>query len=176
MATLYSPTWYTGRPGPLPAMPAGRRPHLSNGATSTPSGFLPALPDSLGHPTSTRLRRPGLGRRGFANTLLRASMTVNKAFSSRGLTATVLPWVVGARGLVQEQAMHHALEYLEVQKTFWRPILENPKQFRRLFLPWLSCTESDSRHLHLSNLPLHLSHHRQSFVLELLEYHYSHTF
>ena len=89
MATLYPPTWYTARPGPLPAAPAGRRPHLSYGATSTPSGAHPSRPDGLGHPTSTRRRRPGRGRRGIINTLLRASTIFNKACSNRGLSRPV---------------------------------------------------------------------------------------
>ena len=80
MATLYPPSWYTARPGPLPAMPAGRRPHFSNEATSTPSGSLLARSDGLGDPTSTRRRRPGLGRRGSITTLSRAS-TIFRAFS-----------------------------------------------------------------------------------------------
>jgi hypothetical protein len=73
--------------GPQASFLHARRPRVphtspgaSNGATSTPSGFLPARPDGLGHPTLTRLRRPGLGRRGFTTTLLRAS-TIFKAFS-----------------------------------------------------------------------------------------------
>jgi ribonuclease HI len=46
-------------------------------------------------------------------------------YSDSGWSVKILPWVVGARGLVLEQAMHHALEYLEVPKTFWRPIIED---------------------------------------------------
>jgi ribonuclease HI len=46
-------------------------------------------------------------------------------YSDSGWSVKILPWVVGARGLVQEQAMHHALEYLEVPKTSWRPIIED---------------------------------------------------
>jgi hypothetical protein len=46
-------------------------------------------------------------------------------YSDSGWSVKILPWVVGARGLVQERVMHHALEYLEVPKTFWRPIIED---------------------------------------------------
>ena len=46
-------------------------------------------------------------------------------YSDSGWSVKILPWVVGARGLVLEQAMHHALEYIEVPKTFWRPIIED---------------------------------------------------
>ena len=47
-------------------------------------------------------------------------------YSDSGWSVNILPWVVGARGLVLEQAMHHALEYIDVPKAFWRPIIEDP--------------------------------------------------
>ena len=37
-------------------------------------------------------------------------------YSDSGWSVKILPWVVGARGLVLEQAMRHALEYIEVPK------------------------------------------------------------
>jgi hypothetical protein len=46
-------------------------------------------------------------------------------YSDSGWSVKILPWVVGARGLVQERTMHHALEYLEVPKQSWRPIIED---------------------------------------------------
>ena len=46
-------------------------------------------------------------------------------YSDSGWSVKILPWVVGARGLVLERAMHHALEYIDVPKTFWRPIIED---------------------------------------------------
>ena len=45
-------------------------------------------------------------------------------YSDSGWSVQILPWVVGARGLVQERYMHHALKYLEVPKKVWRPIIE----------------------------------------------------
>ena len=46
-------------------------------------------------------------------------------YSDSGWSVKILPWVVGARGLVQEKAMAHALEYLEVPKAVWSPIIED---------------------------------------------------
>ena len=46
-------------------------------------------------------------------------------YNDSGWSAKILPWVVGARGMVQERAMYHALEFIEVPKTFWRPIIED---------------------------------------------------
>jgi len=46
-------------------------------------------------------------------------------YSDSGWSVKILPWVVGARGLVQEKAMAQALEYLEVPKTVWRSIIED---------------------------------------------------
>ena len=46
-------------------------------------------------------------------------------YNDSGWSVKILPWVVGARGMVQERAMYHALEFIEVPKTFWRPIIED---------------------------------------------------
>jgi len=46
-------------------------------------------------------------------------------YSDSGWSVKILPWVVGARGLVQEKAMAQALEYLEVPKAVWRSIIED---------------------------------------------------
>ena len=55
-------------------------------------------------------------------------MVLSQKRSDSGWSVKILPWVVGARGLVLEQAMHHALEYIEIPKTFWRPIIEDTTQ------------------------------------------------
>ena len=46
-------------------------------------------------------------------------------YSDSGWSVKILPWVVGAWGLVLERAKHHALEYIEVPKSFWRPKIED---------------------------------------------------
>jgi hypothetical protein len=42
-----------------------------------------------------------------------------------GWSVKILPWVVGARGLVQERSLHHALEYLEIPRGTWLSIIED---------------------------------------------------
>ena len=41
-----------------------------------------------------------------------------------GWTIKILPWVVGARGLVQERVMYNALEFLEIARGSWISIIE----------------------------------------------------
>ena len=49
-------------------------------------------------------------------------------YISSGWTVRVLPWVVGARGLIYEQSVQAALEFLEIPRKQWSSIIRNTVQ------------------------------------------------
>jgi len=49
-------------------------------------------------------------------------------YSDNGWTVQILPWVVGARGLIQQRTLCNALDFLEICKDNWQPILNGSVQ------------------------------------------------
>ena len=47
------------------------------------------------------------------------------SYTESGWTVQVLPWVVGARGLIQTRNMRNALEFLEVPHGKWQSIIDS---------------------------------------------------
>ena len=46
------------------------------------------------------------------------------SYTESGWTVQVLPWVVGARGLIQTRNMRNALEFLDVPHGKWQSIID----------------------------------------------------
>ena len=49
-------------------------------------------------------------------------------YISSGWTVRVLPWIVGARGLIYEQSVQAALEFLEIPRKQWSSIVRSTVQ------------------------------------------------
>ena len=44
-------------------------------------------------------------------------------YSDRGWCVEILPWVIGIRGLTDTRQLHRALQYLDIPKQKWQPII-----------------------------------------------------
>ena len=55
-------------------------------------------------------------------------LTALSSYTESGWTIQILPWVVGARGLIQTSNMSNALDFLEVSHGKWQSVIDSTVQ------------------------------------------------
>ena len=78
----------------------------------------------LCRPSDVRLERLQAAYQGKLDTY-RPLLTALRTHIDDGWNVQILPWVVGARGLIQRNSLCSALEFLEVPRYGWQEIIDN---------------------------------------------------